>query len=594
MVLWIIMLQENAGEQGIEEEEVIAGKAELQITGYKRPMYFYMPNMVDVVGGFDEWREIMKLKFEDSLKFVNSFRVPSKPKKKGWFSKGPSKKEIGEYYNKMALYGVGLIRVGLFKEGLDALSEVIDYTGFQPGISYVVRTYYILGLVYSGDDEGARAYGSIFLSDYYNRPWNRGIGWVIWAAGEANLYGNHFLQAESIYAGNINEGEDGIIKSLSRLGASWANLYAQKFSDALAHARQAQGFLSGTLLEQAQIAEGIATFNLGDIEKAKEIFGNIQTSGHPPTDALVYYYRGFTYEALRMYDMALQNYQKVMQDYANLPTAGEAAYRTYTIYLGQNQISEAKKTLEWFVERFPQHPEAPRAIYTLAEIYYSEKEYKTALNYLRKIYIQYPNSELYSTARTRAQQVYNVIAREDTVELWNFLREFPNSPEVADAMIYWGGKLLDEKKDLLAARFYYRMGTEFPKHRQAPDALFTAGQIYFKNKMWDDAVQTFNKIVRLYPDYKEINKAKLFLAMSLIYDEKPVQAIDVLKKELAREDLTDGERADILKYLGMAYKEIGKSYEARNALEEARVLYFGLGKLDEVDVVDKLLQDIPY
>jgi hypothetical protein len=29
-------------------------------------------------------------------------------------------------------------------------------------------------------------------------------------------------------------------------------------------------------------------------------------------------------------------------------------------------------------------------------------------------------------------------------------------------------------------------------------------------------------------------------------------------------------------------------------LEEARVLYFGLGKLDEVDNVDKLLQDIPY
>jgi predicted Zn-dependent protease len=100
--------------------------------------------------------------------------------------------------------------------------------------------------------------------------------------------------------------------------------------------------------------------------------------------------------------------------------------------------------------------------------------------------------------------------------------------------------------------------------------------------------------VDLYPGYKDINKAKFLLAVSLIYDGKPVDAIRILRAELSRQDLDDKERADLLKYLGLAYKEIGKSYEARNSLEEARVLYFGLGKLDEVDNVDKLLQDIPY
>jgi len=575
-MLWVLILQ-------VEEEEVVTGKAEYQITGYKRPVYFYMPDMRELVG----WNEIFSLKFEDSLNFVNSFYLPKKPGKKA------KKDEIENYYTRLAMYGVGLIRVGLFKDGVNALSEVVDYSFSKPEISYVVRTYFLLGLIYSGDYEGARSYASIFLSDYYNRPWNSGVGWVIWAAGEANLYKGHFLQAESIYARNINEGE-GLVKELSRLGSAWANLYAQKFSDALSHAQQFQPYLNGVPLAHAQIAEAIARFNLGDVEGAKAVFDRISLTGHPPTDAMVYYYRGFTYEALRMYNIALQNYQKVIQDYANLPISGEAAYRTYTIYLGQNKIEDAKNTLIWFVERFPQHPEAPRALYTLAEIYFSQKDYKNSLRYLRKIYQNYPNSELYSIARQRAQQVYNVIAREDTVELWNFLREFPNSDDAADALIYWGGKLLDEGNDMASARFYYKMGSEFPKHRQAPDALFTAGQIYFKNKMWKDAVQTFKKIVDLYPKYKDINKAKFLLGVSLIYDGKPVDAIRILKAELSRQDLDDKERADLLKYLGLAYKEIGKSYEARNALEEARVLYFGLGKLDEVDNVDKLLQDIPY
>ncbi len=575
-MLWVLFFQ-------VDEEEVITGRAEYQITGYKRPVYFYMPDMRSLVG----WEDIFNLRFEDSLNFVNSFVLPKKPAKKA------RKDELEDYYTKLAMYGVGLIKVGLFKEGIKALSEVIDHAFSKPEISYVIRTYFLLALTYSGDYESARSYGSIFLSDYYNRPWNLGMGWVIWASGEANLYRGHFLQAESIYAKNINEG-DGLVRELSRLGSAWANLYAQKFSDALSHSQRCQPYLSGVLLAHAQIAEAIARFNLGDIDGARSVFDGIYLTGHPPTDAMVLYYRGFTYEALRMYDMALKNYQMVIQDYANLPISGEAAYRTYTIYLGQNKIEDAKNTLIWFVDRFPQHPETPRALYTLAEIYFSQKDYRNALSYLKRIYQNYPNSELYSIARQRAQQVYNVIAREDTVELWNFLREFPNSEDAADALIYWGGKLLDEGKDLLAARFYYKMGSEFPKHPQSPDALFTAGQIYFKNAMWKDATQTFKKIIDLYPKYKEVNKAKFYLAVSLIYDEKPVEAIKILKDELSRRDLDDKERADLLKYLGLAYKEIGKSYEARNALEEARVLYFGLGKLDEVDNVDKLLQDIPY
>ncbi len=575
-MLWVLFFQ-------VDEEEVITGRAEYQITGYKRPVYFYMPDMRSLVG----WEDIFNLRFEDSLNFVNSFVLPKKPAKKA------RKDELEDYYTKLAMYGVGLIKVGLFKEGIKALSEVIDHAFSKPEISYVIRTYFLLALTYSGDYESARSYGSIFLSDYYNRPWNLGMGWVIWASGEANLYRGHFLQAESIYAKNINEG-DGLVRELSRLGSAWANLYAQKFSDALSHSQRCQPYLSGVLLAHAQIAEAIARFNLGDIDGARSVFDGISLTGHPPTDAMVLYYRGFTYEALRMYDMALKNYQMVIQDYANLPISGEAAYRTYTIYLGQNKIEDAKNTLIWFVDRFPQHPETPRALYTLAEIYFSQKDYRNALSYLKRIYQNYPNSELYSIARQRAQQVYNVIAREDTVELWNFLREFPNSEDAADALIYWGGKLLDEGKDLLAARFYYKMGSEFPKHPQSPDALFTAGQIYFKNAMWKDATQTFKKIIDLYPKYKEVNKAKFYLAVSLIYDEKPVEAIKILKDELSRRDLDDKERADLLKYLGLAYKEIGKSYEARNALEEARVLYFGLGKLDEVDNVDKLLQDIPY
>ncbi len=575
-MLWVLVFQ-------VDEEEVITGRAEYQITGYKRPVYFYMPDMRSLVG----WEDIFNLRFEDSLKFVNSFVLPKKPSKKA------RKEELEDYYTKLAMYGVGLVRVGLFKEGIEALSEAIDHAFSKPEISYVIRTYFLLALTYSGNYESARSYGSIFLSDYYNRPWNLGMGWVIWASGEANLYRGYFLQAESIYAKNINEG-DGLVRELSRLGSAWANLYAQKFSDALSHSQRCQPYLNGVMLAHAQIAEAIARFNLGDIDGARSVFDRISLTGHPPTDAMVLYYRGFTYEALRMYDMALQNYQMVIQDYANLPISGEAAYRTYTIYLGQNKIEDAKNTLVWFVDRFPQHPEAPRALYTLAEIHFSQKDYRNALSYLKRIYQNYPNSELYSIAKQRAQQVYNVIAREDTVELWNFLREFPNSEDAADALIYWGGKLLDEGKDLLAARFYYKMGSEFPKHAQSPDALFTAGQIYFKNTMWKDATQTFKKIIDLYPKYKEVNKAKFYLAVSLIYDGKPVEAIKILKDELSRKDLDDKERADLLKYLGLAYKEIGKSYEARNALEEARVLYFGLGKLDEVDNVDKLLQDIPY
>jgi len=592
----ILLLQEpdtlnRPPSQAVEEEEIIIGEAELQITDFKRPLYFYMPDMRDLV---PDWADVMSLRFEDSLRFFNTFRLPPKPKKRGWLSKGPKREELESWYVEAAKYGVGLVRVGLFKEGIEVLREVVQSDILKGGPSYVARTYFILAHVYSGNPEAGRSYGSIFLSDYYNRPWNEGIGWVIWATGEANFYAKHWLQAESIYVRNVNEGTKPLLVALSRMGAAWCNLHSGKYEDAYNHASQAAPNLTGVMKAHALLAKAIAAFNLGKVDEALNTLLSIGRTGHPPTDAEVLYYIGFVYEAKRDLQNALAYYQKVMEDYANLPRAGDAAYRTYTIYLGLGKENEAKKVLIWFVERFPNHPDAPRALYTLSEILYNQKEYREALKYLKQLYNNYPTSELYDIARQRAQQVYSILARQDTAVLWEFLREFPNSNDVAEAFLYWGGKFLEEGKDTLAARYLYRMGVEFPKHPQAPDALLSAGKIYFNLKMWSDAAQTFRKLVNLYPNYKNVREGKILLAVSLINLKKDAEAIRILERELRNPDLTDAERADIYKYLGLAYKALGKSYKARNYLEEAKVLYFALGKLDEVDKVDKIMEDIPY
>jgi hypothetical protein len=86
-MLWVLILQ-------VEEEEVVTGKAEYQITGYKRPVYFYIPDIRELVG----WNEIFSLKFEDSLSFVNSFNLPKKPRKKA------KKDEIENYYTRLAMF----------------------------------------------------------------------------------------------------------------------------------------------------------------------------------------------------------------------------------------------------------------------------------------------------------------------------------------------------------------------------------------------------------------------------------------------------------------------------------------------------------
>ena len=582
----------------MEEEEVIVGEAELEITDFRRPLYFYMPPMSSLL---PDWKEVFSLTFEDSLEFFENYSLPEKPEgRRGGclspFSKGASKEEIAAWELSAAKYGVGLVRVGLFKDAVEILSDVAGSENLPPEVSYAVRTHYILALLYSGDAEGGRAYGSIFLSDYQNRPWNEGMGWVIWAAGEANLYGGHWLQAESIYVRNVNEGNVPLLTALSRMGAAWCKLHAGKYQDAYNHASQAERLnaLEGVMLAHNLLAKAIAAFNMGRVDEALNVLLSLGRTGHPPTDAEILYYTGFSYEAKRDYESALSYYQKVMEDYANLPRSGDAAYRAYTIYLGQNRQEEAKNVLIWFVERFPNHPDAPRALYTLSEIFFNEQDYRSSLKYLKQIYTNYPNSEVYEISLQRAQQVYAILAREDTTILWEFLREFPNSKDVADAFLYWGGKFVQEGKDTTAARYLYRMGVEFPKHPQAPDALLSAGKIYFNRKMWSHAAQTFRKIVNLYPDFKEVREAKILLAISLINLKNDREAISILEEEIQKPDLTDEERARIYKYLGIAYKALGKSYKARNYLEEAKVLFFALGKLDEVDVIDKLMEDIPY
>ncbi len=458
------------------------------------------------------------------------------------------------------------------------------------------RALAVIALLYAGRYEEAQLLGSTYLEaeaseDVAYERWN---GWLSWATGEAAYYNKNYILSEKFYVNNIERKPDPEVVLWSRLGAGWCNLHQGRYADAKGQFDLVLLESRGELAKSAELGRAIAVFNLGNYQKAMSILDELAVPppNNPELAAEVFYYRGFVADVLRNFQKAEDSWLKVVSDYANLPRAADAAMKLGESYAAAGKNKDAISILSWLIEKFPDYPKVGRAIYMVAEMYFAEKDYRKALQYFKEYLKRFPHSTLAEEVKKRMQQTYFAIAVEDESILPEFERAFPNSPDLAEALFYWGSKHYDQGDTLKAAEYFYKMATLFPKHRKAPQALFYAGQIYYSLKKWGYAASTLQKFLDLYPNTERRGEASKLVGISYVMMERYREAINILKKLLAESrDLAD--EAVAHHYLGLAYLKMGKAREAAEHLDEAAMLYTDLGRFEEAEVVNKLKEQLP-
>ena len=234
-----------------------------------------------------------------------------------------------------------------------------------------------------------------------------------------------------------------------------------------------------------------------------------------------------SYYALNQYEDAVAVYRRIDgdgSDYA-LYQAGEALN-----YAGQPE--EALQSLQGLLDRYPQSPWRPEALYRMAGIHFQEQNYDEAESTYRDLLEEYPDHQLAPEAQYGiGDSRYNAGAMEDAVAAYRqVLENYPESPTATEA----------------ASSLFF--------------ALNAAGQS-------DRADEIITSIAEANPDANLRDRLRFQQAKAAYQSGQSKKALSLFQ-EFVRTSSAPSLLPDSYYYLGLLYADQDQDTEAKNYLQQ--------------------------
>ena len=157
---------------------------------------------------------------------------------------------------------------------------------------------------------------------------------------------------------------------------------------------------------------------------------------------------------------------------------------------------------------------------------------------------------------------------------------FTRNPAAHD---YWakGNELFDQGKVLPAIEYFKNAIREDGNFAEAHSNM---GIAYFEIKDYRNAQESFKKAVLIKPDFVE---ALLNLGSAYLFDEQPVQGLEVLTRKPRLQDAAMAyeqvvhlkpEMAEAYMHLGLVYEQMDRTDDALKAYKRFKELWDGTGR----------------
>lgn len=304
---------------------------------------------------------------------------------------------------------------------------------------------------------------------------------------------------------------------------------------------------------------------------------------------------------------------------AQIPDQGYYNYLKEKVATAGKEIPEFMIEECWnFIESFPESNYLPGALYLLAQLYETEKDYPEAFSTYMKHVILFPQDQqkndivtainqivhnhadrMFRTKRTKIDEfltspqnrlpvvtaaykylnfIYELeiddlnamIRREIT---W-YLHTFPKTAKNMDELILWQGDLFEKSRDWdEAATAYSKILFLTPESSLIPQTLLKIGLIqYREQRAYEQARDSFMKIITDFPETQTAGDAQFYLAE--VYEEK----LDNPDEAAANYRLlveAYPKNANAVE----ALKRVAELHEDQDAYEEAIAAYYQIFEL---------------
>ncbi len=264
------------------------------------------------------------------------------------------------------------------------------------------------------------------------------------------------------------------------------------------------------------------------------------------------------------FEDAMEEFQVVFEKFPTNRFAGEALYKygECAEHLGMNQV--ALQSYERFIQNYPNHPLLLTTYLRMADLLSKQNSWQKALDILLKAKDVSAGKDLEEGVLLRIAVCYEKLGNIDSAlkTYEEMISKFPSSTLIYDSKLRIAGFYIKEKKDpLKALEIAESLVNQNPPPEIAGKAWNLVAIASYEMKNYDKSAEALLNILNKYPNAVVNEEQLAWLAQYYIDSQKWEQAILVLKKML--ETLKDYPQPQKLQFkLAECYQNLGKEDEA--------------------------------
>ena len=328
-------------------------------------------------------------------------------------------------------------------------------------------------------------------------------------------------------------------------------------------------FPAGRHVEAAHYALGWVYFKNSDFSNAITEFQWFLDNYHEASELVPYR----TDAMLRMADsyFALKRYPEAIRLYTVVAEEGEdyALYQIAQAYLNAGDAFEAITTLRKLLVEYPQSEYREEAQYSLGYLYFLNQDYDKAIEEYQSLIEDYPRDPLAAKAQYGiGDALFNAGRLEEAVEAYQkVLTNYPDSPFIADAAAGIQYALLALDDEERAEEIISEFIASNPDSPVVDELMFRQAEAKFQGGALDEALTDFLSFIRTARSERLLPEAYFYVGSIYETRGQTQEAINYLRRILDQYH-DSPRRADAAKKLGDLYLSNQRYEEALQAYQQ--------------------------
>ena len=283
-------------------------------------------------------------------------------------------------------------------------------------------------------------------------------------------------------------------------GLAWAYLKDGEFKDAIKEFQKIVKNSDDKIVKASALCQiGDAYQDAGDYAKAQETYDTI-LKGYADTyySDYVQYQLGVTMLKAANYDGAILSLQALLKNYQSSKLRDDAAFSLGLAYFQKQDYSSSKEVFQEFADHNKESNLRSQAMYLIGTNLYNLGKFPEAIDAFKIVIRDYgQDSELVQKAEYEIADCYYRMGNEDeAMNRFKSLRaKYPDSKLTAEIIWWLGEYYYGHNQPDMAKRYFSSLIQDFPGSSLMPDAYYILGSIYAEESKFDEAKDFFKKVI---------------------------------------------------------------------------------------------------